>query len=126
MMSGLAYLHNDVTLPDGRVKFSLAHRDIKSKNVLVKSDLTAVIADFGLAKSFQDSQALDDHLQVNFAHVSKTADHCLFLGYCWMYGQGCSLKLHVSADGRLLSTHVNSLLFRLYQCFSSFPFQAAI
>ncbi len=30
-------------------KPAIAHRDIKSKNILVKSDLTCVIADLGLA-----------------------------------------------------------------------------
>lgn len=27
----------------------MAHRDLKTKNILVKSDLTCVIADFGMA-----------------------------------------------------------------------------
>lgn len=31
----------------------MAHRDFKSKNVLLKSDLTACIADFGLALKFE-------------------------------------------------------------------------
>ena len=30
-------------------KRCIAHRDLKSKNILVKRDLTCVIADFGLA-----------------------------------------------------------------------------
>ena len=41
---GLAYLHGDDVN-----KSPIAHRDLKSKNILVKSDLTCVISDFGLA-----------------------------------------------------------------------------
>ena len=41
---GLAFLHSDVS-----GKPSVAHRDIKSRNVLLRSDKTACIADFGLS-----------------------------------------------------------------------------
>lgn len=44
MCSGLAFLHT----PVGR-KPPVAHRDFKSRNVLVQHDLTACIADFGLS-----------------------------------------------------------------------------
>ncbi|CAD5115076.1 unnamed protein product [Dimorphilus gyrociliatus] len=40
--SGLVYLHHEL-------KPAVAHRDMKSKNVLLRSDLTPCIADFGLA-----------------------------------------------------------------------------
>lgn len=49
MARGLAYLHKDVP---GQ-KPSIAHRDFKTKNILLKSDLTACIADFGLALRFE-------------------------------------------------------------------------
>lgn len=54
MACGLAYLHEEIpgTKFEG-LKPSIAHRDFKSKNVLLKSDLTACIADFGLAMVFQ-------------------------------------------------------------------------
>lgn len=45
--NGLAYLHSDRY--HGISKPPIAHRDLKSKNILVKSDLTCVISDFGLA-----------------------------------------------------------------------------
>ncbi|GAB6020548.1 hypothetical protein CHUAL_003231 [Chamberlinius hualienensis] len=46
-VSGIVHLHTEITGTKG--KPSIAHRDIKTKNILVKSNLTCVIADFGLA-----------------------------------------------------------------------------
>jgi serine/threonine protein kinase len=40
---GLAYLHHDCRPP-------VIHRDIKSNNILLDTDLEARIADFGLAR----------------------------------------------------------------------------
>lgn len=51
MASGLAYLHTEV--PGAFSKPCIAHRDFKSKNVLVKKDLTCCLSDFGLAMKFQ-------------------------------------------------------------------------
>ena len=46
-------------------KPSIAHRDFKSKNVLVKSDMTACIADFGLAMKFVSGESTgESHGQV--------------------------------------------------------------
>jgi len=45
--AGLAHLHVEIHGTEG--KPGIAHRDIKSKNILVKSGGTCVIADFGLA-----------------------------------------------------------------------------
>jgi len=45
--SGLAHLHIEITGTQG--KPGIAHRDLKSKNILVKSNLTCCIADLGLA-----------------------------------------------------------------------------
>ncbi|XP_061877336.1 activin receptor type-2B-like isoform X2 [Entelurus aequoreus] len=54
MACGLAYLHEDVPRNKGEgAKPAIAHRDFKSKNIMMRSDLTAVIGDFGLAVPFE-------------------------------------------------------------------------
>ena len=45
--SGLCYLHLQIHATKGKV--ALAHRDLKTKNILVKKDLSCCIADLGLA-----------------------------------------------------------------------------
>ena len=66
MADGLAFLHEDI--PASRLgghKPAVAHRDFKSKNVLVKADMTACIADFGLSLRFEQGQNPGDtHGQV--------------------------------------------------------------
>ncbi|XP_016094233.1 activin receptor type-2A [Sinocyclocheilus grahami] len=65
MARGLAYLHSDFPGHRDGHKPAIAHRDIKSKNVLLKSNLTACIADFGLALRFEAGKSAGDtHGQV--------------------------------------------------------------
>lgn len=45
--TGLAHLHMDIMGTQG--KPAIAHRDLKSKNILVKSNGTCAIGDLGLA-----------------------------------------------------------------------------
>lgn len=57
---GLAHLHEE-----GGGKPAVAHRDFKSKNVLLKADMSACIADFGLALVFVAGRGCGDaHGQV--------------------------------------------------------------
>lgn len=58
MSKGLAFVHDEVPTSRGvEGKPAVAHRDFKSKNVLLKSDLTACIADFGLAIKFEPGKS---------------------------------------------------------------------
>ncbi|VDK46245.1 unnamed protein product [Anisakis simplex] len=65
ILRGLSFLHEEKTI-DGELKPCVVHRDFKSRNVLLKNDLTAVIADFGLALKCENGQmpAEDHHGQV--------------------------------------------------------------
>ncbi|GMT24928.1 hypothetical protein PFISCL1PPCAC_16225, partial [Pristionchus fissidentatus] len=48
--NGISFLHSEISANEGTTgKKGVAHRDLKTKNILVKSDLTCVIADFGMA-----------------------------------------------------------------------------
>ncbi|KAF8376637.1 daf-1 [Pristionchus pacificus] len=48
--NGVSFLHSEFEWIKGKNgKNIMAHRDLKTKNILVKSDLTCVIADFGMA-----------------------------------------------------------------------------
>lgn len=61
------HLHEDkrANSPTQLSKPAIAHRDFKSKNVLLKSDMTACIADFGLALLFHSGKSCGDtHGQV--------------------------------------------------------------
>lgn len=46
---GLTYLHEESSI-------RIVHRDIKASNVLLDSDLTPKISDFGLAKLFDEKK----------------------------------------------------------------------
>ncbi|XP_062847406.1 TGF-beta receptor type-2 [Trichomycterus rosablanca] len=56
---GVAHLHSERT-PCGRPKIPIVHRDIKSSNILVKSDLTCCLCDFGLGLRLDNSLSVDD------------------------------------------------------------------
>ena len=71
MTAGLTHLHEELARSGTLdMKPAIAHRDFKSKNVLIKSDLTACLADFGLALIFEPGKSCGDtHGQVNI--ISK-------------------------------------------------------
>lgn len=56
---GVAHLHSDHT-SCGRYKVAIAHRDIKSSNILVKNDLTCCLCDFGLALRLDNTLSVDE------------------------------------------------------------------
>lgn len=80
MARGLAYLHEDLPpTTTAAAKPAIAHRDFKSKNVLIKSDLSTCIADFGLALTFENGASVSDtHGQVSHS-FSNCSCHALFI-----------------------------------------------
>ncbi|XP_069125157.1 bone morphogenetic protein receptor type-1B-like [Argopecten irradians] len=62
---GLAHLHTEVFGTKG--KAAMAHRDIKSKNILVKKDGSCCIADLGLAVRY-----ISETNEVDVAHNSRS------------------------------------------------------
>ncbi|XP_015589535.1 bone morphogenetic protein receptor type-1B isoform X2 [Cephus cinctus] len=58
MAAGIAYLHTEIFGTPG--KPALAHRDIKSKNILIKRNGECAIADFGLAVRFSSKSGTID------------------------------------------------------------------
>ncbi|KAK2904810.1 hypothetical protein Q8A67_006609 [Cirrhinus molitorella] len=56
---GLAHLHSDTT-PCGIPKVPIAHRDLKSSNIVLKNQSECVLCDFGLALRLDLSLTVDD------------------------------------------------------------------
>ena len=57
--SGLAHLHSEITGTEG--KPAIAHRDIKSRNILVKADYSCCLADLGLALRYhRDTDTVEE------------------------------------------------------------------
>ncbi|OCT60890.1 TGF-beta receptor type-2 [Xenopus laevis] len=59
IVNGVAHLHNDCT-PCGAIKIPIAHRDIKSTNILVKNNCECVVCDFGIAVRLDPSLTTED------------------------------------------------------------------
>ncbi|XP_020656815.3 activin receptor type-1C isoform X1 [Pogona vitticeps] len=107
--SGLAHLHMEIVGTQG--KPAISHRDLKSKNILVKKNETCAIADLGLAvkhdsvlntidipqnprvgtKRYMAPEILDDTMNMNIFESFKRADiYSLGLVY-WEISRRCSV-----------------------------------
>ncbi|KAI6241638.1 Serine/threonine-protein kinase receptor [Aphelenchoides fujianensis] len=62
MLTGLAFLHEECYI-DGELKPTVVHRDFKSKNVLLKADLTACISDFSYAVKCENGRMANEENQ---------------------------------------------------------------
>ncbi len=107
--NGLAHLHMEILGTQG--KPAIAHRDLKSKNILVKSNGTCAIADLGLAVRYDSSsnsvdippnprvgtkrylapEVLDETININHFDSFKRADIYSF-GLCiWEISRRCNV-----------------------------------
>jgi serine/threonine protein kinase len=104
-VAGLCHLHLEV---EGKpYKPGIAHRDLKSKNILVKSNGETCIADFGLAvcstsgekgvdvipnikagtRRYMAPEVLDDSMKVQWFEAYKQADMYSFALILWEIGR---------------------------------------
>ncbi|KAJ8253337.1 hypothetical protein GJAV_G00211800 [Gymnothorax javanicus] len=108
--SGLAHLHMEIIGTQG--KPAIAHRDLKSKNILVKKNGTAVIADLGLAvkhesitntidipanhrvgtKRYMAPEILDDTINMSSFESFKRADMYSLGLVFWELARRCSVR----------------------------------
>nr|AID23653.1 bone morphogenetic protein receptor 2 [Hofstenia miamia] len=58
---GLAYLHSEVLAQNGLHKFPIVHRDVNSRNILVKNDGSCAISDLGFAKRVCGSRFISEN-----------------------------------------------------------------
>ncbi|XP_073768550.1 activin receptor type-1C isoform X3 [Danio rerio] len=108
--SGIAHLHMEIIGTQG--KPAIAHRDIKSKNILVKKNGAAVIADLGLAvkhdsntntidipinhrvgtKRYMAPEILDDSINMSSFESFKRADIYSLSLVFWELARRCSIQ----------------------------------
>nr|XP_060637467.1 TGF-beta receptor type-1 isoform X1 [Anolis sagrei ordinatus] len=136
--SGLAHLHMEIVGTQG--KPAIAHRDLKSKNILVKKNGTCCIADLGLAvrhdsatdtidiapnhrvgtKRYMAPEVLDDSINMKHFESFKRADIYAMGLVFWEIARRCSIggryknKCNKIDDRTLL---LSSQSLNLYLCF---------
>ncbi|XP_071941771.1 activin receptor type-1-like isoform X2 [Antedon mediterranea] len=107
--SGLVHLHTEIKC--NRTKPAIAHRDIKTKNILVRDNLTCCIADLGLAvlhsedsntinvgsnnkvgtKRYMSPEMLDETMNMESFESFKRADVYAFGMVLWEVGRRCEI-----------------------------------
>lgn len=106
--SGLVHLHTEIMGSEG--KLAIAHRDIKSKNILVKNNGTCCIGDLGLAvihdaghidvganhkvgtKRYMAPELLEDTLNPDGFEAFKCVDMYAFGLVLWEVARRCKIK----------------------------------
>ncbi|XP_069776722.1 TGF-beta receptor type-1b isoform X4 [Narcine bancroftii] len=114
--SGLAHLHMEIVGTQG--KPAIAHRDLKSKNILVKKNGTCCIADLGLAvrhdsatdtidiapnhrvgtKRYMAPEVLDDSINMKHFESFKRADIYAMGLVFWEIARRCSVGEELYLD----------------------------
>ncbi|KAH8279518.1 hypothetical protein KR026_012162 [Drosophila bipectinata] len=109
--TGLAHLHMDIVGTRG--KPAIAHRDLKSKNILVKSNLSCAIGDLGLAvrhvekddsvdipsthrvgtKRYMAPEVLDETMNAQHFDSYKRADVYAFGLILWEIARRCNMGM---------------------------------
>ena len=107
--TGLAHLHMNIVGTRG--KPAIAHRDLKSKNILVKKNFTCAIGDLGLAvrhvdkddsvdipsthrvgtKRYMAPEVLDESINTRQFDSFKRADVYAFGLILWELGRRCNM-----------------------------------
>lgn len=107
--TGLAHLHMDIVGTKG--KPAIAHRDLKTKNILVKANLSCAIGDLGLAvrhdvatdkidipathrvgtKRYMAPEVLDETINMNQFDSFKRADVYAFGLILWEITRRCNI-----------------------------------
>ncbi|CAJ0944864.1 unnamed protein product, partial [Mesorhabditis belari] len=151
-ISGIDHLHNSVLGTGSRRKPEIAHRDLKSKNIIVKRPGFCCIADFGLAvrlennkimpekvniqvgtKRYMAPELLSKELNINVFEEFKRADIYSFALVMWEIARSCPhpcgrsseapKDASLSADSGLGASASNSSsLSKLYEC----PFEGMV